>query len=64
MLNLQKSSDNRLNLSDVRDYFFTLNVFAQCIFIALFLSGDIKTNPGPNTENFLDIIHLNIRSIR
>ena len=28
------------------------------------MSGDVEVNPGPTFENALDIIHLNIRSIR
>ena len=34
------------------------------IFSTFLSVGDIETNQGPKTENFLDIIHLNIRSIR
>lgn len=30
----------------------------------LLLCGDIEVNPGPITINVLDILHLNIRSIR
>ena len=30
----------------------------------LLLSGDVEVNPGPTFENVLDIIYLNIRSIR
>lgn len=28
------------------------------------ISGDIEVYPGPNTDNVLDIVHLNIRNIR
>lgn len=28
------------------------------------ISGDIEVNPGPMTDNIIDIVHLNIRSIR
>lgn len=43
-----------------------INYFFQVIFMLLFLSGDIETNPGPctGTQYTLDIFHLNIRSIR
>ena len=34
------------------------------IFSTFLSVGDIETNQGPKTEIFLDIIHLNIRSIR
>lgn len=34
------------------------------MFVILLLSGDIETNPGPSAPNSLDILHLNIRSIR
>lgn len=43
----------------------TFNFCAQIfIFCVLLLSGDIETNPGPSAENSLDIMHINIRSIR
>ena len=42
-----------------------LNFFVQFfMFSIILLSGDIETNPGPCVENSLDIIHINIRSIR
>lgn len=43
-----------------------INYFFQVMFMLLFLSGDIETNPGPctGTQYTLDIFHLNIRSIR
>lgn len=34
------------------------------MFFILLLSGDIETNPGPSVEKSLDLLHLNIRSIR
>lgn len=34
------------------------------MFCFLVLSGDIETNPGPSAENSLDIMHINIKSIR
>ena len=37
----------------------------QIIYFILVISGDIETNPGPNTAiHTLDIFHLNVRSIR
>ena len=41
-----------------------LNFFIQFYCFILLLSGDVEVNPGPTFENALDIIHLNIRSIR
>lgn len=42
-----------------------INFFVQFfIFNVLLLSGDIETNPGPSNAHSLDILHLNVRSIR
>lgn len=41
-----------------------LNFFIQFYCFILLLSGDVELNPGPVYEHVLDIIHLNIRSIR
>ena len=38
--------------------------FIQLYCFILLFSGDVKVNPGPTFENALDIIHLNIWSIR
>ena len=40
------------------------NLVSQFLFFILLLSGDIELNPGPKYGSVLDIIHLNIRSIR
>lgn len=47
-------------------YSIDINYFFQVIFMLLFLSEDIETNPGPCTwtQYTIDIFHLNIRSIR
>ena len=43
----------------------SLNLLVQFfMFSFILLSGDIETNPGPCVENSLDIVHINIRSIR
>lgn len=47
--------------------FFSLDLiffFIQCYCFILLLSGNVELNPGPAYELVLDIIHLNIRSIR
>ena len=42
-----------------------INFFVQLImFLILLISGDIESNPGPSSLQSLDILHLNIRSIR
>lgn len=42
-----------------------INFFSQFfMFILLLLCGDIELNPGPSIVNILNILHLNIRSIR
>ena len=40
------------------------NFVFQFLFFILLLTGDIELNPGPKSGSVLDIIHLNIRSIR
>lgn len=49
-----------------RVYGITLYIFLFMYFysLVLILSGDIETNPGPTNESVVDIIHLNVRSIR
>ena len=42
-----------------------LNIqFAVVLILLLLEAGDIESNPGPNPENTLSVLHLNIRSIR
>ena len=42
-----------------------LNIkFAVVIILLLLEAGDVESNPGPNPENTLSVLHLNIRSIR
>lgn len=41
-----------------------LNFYLQFFMFLLLLCGDIEVNPGPIMANVLDILHLNIRSIR
>ena len=41
-----------------------INFYLQFFTFILLACGDIEVNPGPSTENILDILHLNIRSIR
>ena len=42
-----------------------LNVQFSLVLILLLLeAGDIESNPGPNPEHTLSVLHLNIRSIR
>ena len=42
-----------------------LNIqFAVVLLLLLLEAGDIESNPGPNPENTLSVLHLNIRSIR
>ena len=43
---------------------FCMYIFVSFCFFILLLSGDIELNPGPKYGSVLDIIHLNIRSIR
>lgn len=47
-------------------YSIVIGYFFQVIFMLLFLSEDIETNPGPcpGTKYTINIFHLNIRSIR
>ena len=40
------------------------NFVFRFLFFILLLTGDIELNPGPKSGSVLDIIHLNIRSIR
>lgn len=40
------------------------NFYLQFFMFLLLLCGDIEVNPGPIMTNVLDILHLNIRSIR
>lgn len=49
-----------------RVYGITFYIFFFMYFysLVLILSGDIETNPGPTNESVVDIIHLNVRSIR
>lgn len=40
-------------------------IFSMYFFaLVLILSGDIETNPGPSYKSVVEIIHLNVRSIR
>lgn len=40
-------------------------IFSMYFFaLVLILSGDIETNPGPSYESVVELIHLNVRSIR
>lgn len=48
----------------IRDNAVLINFYLQFFIFILMISGDIEVNPGPMTDNVLDIIHLNIRSIR
>jgi hypothetical protein len=41
-----------------------INYYFQLFTFILLACGDIEANPGPSFENVLDIVHLNIRSIR
>ena len=41
-----------------------INFYLQFFTFVLLACGDIEVNPGPTTESVLDILHLNIRSIR
>ena len=42
-----------------------LNIqFAVVLILLLLEAGNIESNPGPNPENTLSVLHLNIRSIR
>ena len=41
-----------------------INYYFQLFTFVLLACGDIEVNPGPSIENVLDIVHLNIRSIR
>ena len=43
-----------------------INFFIQIVYFLLLCSGDIESNPGPtiNDNYVLDILHLNVRSIR
>ena len=42
-----------------------LNIqFAVVLILLLLEAGGIESNPGPNPENTLSVLHLNIRSIR
>lgn len=50
--------------SQIRDNAVLINFYLQFFIFILMISGDIEVNPGPMTDNVLDIIHLNIRSIR
>ena len=38
--------------------------FSLVMFLLLLEAGDIDSNPGPENEHLLSILHLNIRSIR
>ena len=40
------------------------NFVFRFLFFILLLTGDIELNPGPKSGSVLDIIHLNVRSIR
>lgn len=41
-----------------------LNFYLQFSMFLLLICGDIGVNPGPIMANVLDILHLNVRSIR
>ena len=51
-------------LSIISKFSLDINFYFQFFTYILILGGDIETNPGPDISNVLDIIHLNIRSIR
>lgn len=40
------------------------NFYLQFSMFLLLICGDIGVNPGPIMANVLDILHLNVRSIR
>ena len=48
----------------IRDNAVLINFYLQLFTYILLLSGDIEVNPGSMTDNVLDILHLNVRSIR
>lgn len=56
----------KICLSCLTQYSVFIGYYFQILFMLLILSGDVETNPGPNTgtQYTLDIFHLNIRSIR
>lgn len=48
----------------IRNNAVLINFCLQFFIFILMISGDIEVYPGPNTDNVLDIVHLNIRNIR
>lgn len=41
-----------------------IEVNPELFIFILMISSDMEVNPGPMTDNVLDIVHLNIRSIK